>query len=102
MKRTLLPLVLVALVGPARAADTKAPAKITYDDHVLPIMRDKCTACHGQDKKASGLQLHTYTKMMEGGAGGVNVKPGDPDGSPLFLHMAHKAEPFMPPKSPKL
>jgi hypothetical protein len=91
--------VAIPLVG---AAEPPKSVKITFDDHVLPILRDKCTACHGQDKKASGLQLHTYTKVIEGGSGGVMVKAGDPDGSPLFLHMAHKAEPFMPPKSPKL
>jgi WD40 repeat protein len=84
------------------AADTKKPAKITYDEHVLPLFRDKCIACHNQDKKRAGLILDNYTKVMEGSSSGVVVKPGDPDGSPLFRVMAHKGEPFMPPKSPML
>jgi hypothetical protein len=84
------------------AADPKKPAKITYDDNVLPLLREKCIACHGPDKKSSGLQLHNYQAVMQGGSGGVVVKPGDPDGSPLYLVVAHKAEPFMPPKSAPL
>ena len=30
------------------------------------------------------------------------VKPGDPDGSRLYLLVAHKQEPHMPPKSPMI
>jgi hypothetical protein len=84
------------------AGDSKKPAKVNYDEHVLPLLREKCIACHGPDKKSSGLQLHTYQGVMQGGSGGVVVKPGDADGSPLYLAVAHKAEPFMPPKSPPL
>lgn len=84
------------------AADAKKPAKITYDEHVLPIFRDKCIACHNPDKKRAGLVLDNYTKVMEGSSSGAVVKPGDPDGSALFRVIAHKEEPFMPPKSPML
>lgn len=87
---------------PVEAADPPKQAKVTFDEHVLPILKDKCIACHGQDKKSGGLQLHLYTNVMQGGAGGVVVKAGDPDGSALYASMAHKAMPFMPPKSPML
>src|SRR5947209_4766636 len=99
MQRILLLPVLIAAATSAQAADTKQ-AKITYDDHILPLFREKCISCHGQDKKSSGLSLHSYTKTMEGGSSGVVVKAGDPDGSLLYLAVAHKGEPFMPPKSP--
>jgi hypothetical protein len=90
--------------GAVRAADKPAALvkKTTYDEHVLPILRDACIACHGPDKKRGGLSVHTFTALMQGGASGAVVKPGDADGSRLFLLMAHKAEPAMPPKSPKL
>ncbi len=93
---------LLVLADLAVAADPKAPAKITYDDHVLPVLRDKCISCHGQDKKSGGVQLHTFAKVMEGGGGGALVKPGDASASPLFLVVSHKQEPFMPPRSPLL
>jgi WD40 repeat protein len=83
-------------------ATSGAQTKTTYVDHVLPILRDSCIGCHGADKKRGGLAVHTYTDLMQGGSSGAVVKPGDPDGSRLFLLMAHKAEPVMPPKSPKL
>jgi hypothetical protein len=93
-------LIFVPFVISSSAAE---PAKkTTYVEHVLPILRDSCVGCHGPDKKRGGLALHTFTDLMQGAASGAVVKPGDPDGSRLFLLMAHKAEPVMPPKSPKL
>ncbi len=83
-------------------ATAPAQTKTNYVDHVLPILRDSCIGCHGADKKRGGLAVHTFTELMQGGSSGAVVKPGDPDGSRLFLLMAHKAEPVMPPKSPKL
>src|SRR5262245_35158519 len=91
---------LFAIAAPAVAAD--APKKITYDEHVLPILKEKCVACHNVDKMSSGLVLNNYAQLMEGGATGEVVKPGDPDGSRLLLTMTHKVQPFMPPKSPAL
>jgi hypothetical protein len=94
---------LCVLRGESSAADpTKKPAKITYDEHVLPILKDKCVGCHNQDKKRAGLVLNNFTKVMEGGSSGAAVKPGDPDNSLLFKAMSHTSEPFMPPKSPRL
>lgn len=102
--RILLTLSLtVALLTAARGADpAKKPARITYDEHVLPILKDKCVSCHNVDKKRGGLVLNNYTKVMEGGSSGASVKPGDPDNSLLYKTMAHTAEPFMPPKSPRM
>ena len=77
-------------------------AKITYDDNVLPLLKEKCVGCHNQDKKRGGVVLNNFTKVMEGGSSGVIIKPGDPDNSPLFQSIAHKREPFMPPSSPVL
>lgn len=99
-------LILAALVtglaaSGVRAAD-KPAAKITFDEHVLPILRESCAACHGADKQRGGLAVHTFAATMQGGGSGAVVKSGDPDGSRLYLLMAHKDEPVMPPKSPKL
>src|SRR5438128_2475846 len=93
---------LGALCGESFAQPKKAAAKITYDDHVLPILKDKCVGCHSQDKKRGGLVMNNYTKLMEGGSSGVCVKPGDPDGSLLFRLANHLQEPYMPPRSPKI
>src|SRR5947209_12633188 len=76
--------------------------KVTYEEHVLPVLRDKCVACHNQDKKRAGLVLDNYTRVLQGGSSGAVVKAGDPEGSALYRVVAHKEEPFMPPKSPAL
>jgi WD40 repeat protein len=76
--------------------------KLTYDEHVLPILRDKCLSCHNQDKKSGGLVLNTYTSLMEGGGAGSAIEPGNPDESYLLKLVEHRMQPSMPPKSPKL
>ena len=109
MQRMTLAVFAVALAMPSgvtyaqapKPADAKA-ATITYDDHVVPILRDKCFACHNPDKKSGGLMLNTYTNLMAGGGSGEVVETGAPDTSRLFLLVAHKEQPFMPPKSDRL
>jgi len=90
------------VVSSSFGADTKKAAKVTYEEHVLPILRDKCIGCHNQDKKRGGLVLSNYTAAMQGGSSGVVVKPGDLDNSLLFKLVSHKTEPHMPPNSPRL
>jgi hypothetical protein len=99
-----LTMLLALVVGPSVRAADKAPSakKITYDEHVLPILKQHCTACHGQDKAKSGLRMHTYTNLMMGGSSGVVVKGGDPGSSTLFRVVSHQEQPFMPPESPML
>ncbi|VTS05608.1 c-type cytochrome domain-containing protein [Tuwongella immobilis] len=82
------------------AADKKA--KINYDEHILPIFREKCMACHNGDKQSGGLDLSTYSALMQGGASGDVVKAGDPDASRLYTLTAHTEEPKMPPRSPRI
>lgn len=76
--------------------------KVTYDQHVLPVLRDKCLSCHNADKARGGLDASSYGKLMEGGSSGAVVKPGDVDGSRLYTLSAHKEEPKMPPNSPAM
>src|SRR4051794_14669213 len=49
----------------ARAAD-----KITYEEHLLPILRNECASCHNPDKKKAGLDLSTYQSTLAGGDSG--------------------------------
>src|SRR4051812_39981026 len=72
--------------------------KVTYSDHVLPILRDKCLGCHNAEKARGGLDVSSYAKLLEGGSSGAVVQPGDADASRLYLLASHKAEPKMPPQ----
>src|SRR5947207_11013014 len=73
---------LCALCAKSSGADPKKAARVTYDEHVLPLLREKCLTCHGPDRKSGGLRLNTYTETMAGGSSGAVIKAGDPDGSP--------------------
>jgi hypothetical protein len=89
-----------AVVGLARADD--APKKPNYKDDVASILNAKCNACHNQDKKKGGLVLDGYAALMQGGASGAVVEPGDPDNSRLYLLVAHEEEPKMPPNAERI
>lgn len=104
LKKMFLSLGLILSMGGGLcAADPKdKKKKLNFDDDIAPLLREKCGNCHNADKKSSGLIVTNFTKLMEGGSGGIAVKPGDPDASPLYTTVAHKSEPVMPPKSPKL
>lgn len=95
MTRRILALALAA--GPVAAQD-----KVTYQDHVRPILENRCLNCHNAEKKKGGLDLSTFGAAMAGGSGGVNLEPGDAASSTFFKVITHQAEPFMPPKSDKL
>ena len=90
------------LANNASAEEKKMPPKITYDEHVKPIFRQKCFSCHSTDKKESDLDLSNYTNLMQGGASGDVVEPGNSTASSLYAAITHQAEPFMPPESPKI
>lgn len=74
-------------------------AKVTWDDHVSQIFRQRCVTCHNVNKKSGGLDISTYTNLMLGGSSGDVLEPGDAGSSYLFLLITHESEPFMPPNS---
>lgn len=88
---------LVAVASPAQDAE-----KLTYEDHIRPLLENKCFSCHNPDKKKGGLELTSYAGLMNGGSGGAVVDAGNPEGSRLWTYSARKEEPFMPPEGAPL
>lgn len=78
------------------------PTKPTFDDDVLPILKQHCISCHGNDKQKGGLNTATFAATMEGGGSGAVVVPGDTNKSRLYTLTAHTAEPKMPPSGQKI
>ena len=91
--------VLLGAGGSRVLADAKNP---TYDDDVLPIVKQACVNCHGNDKQKGGLNLATFAALQQGGSSGVAVTPGDPGKSRLYTLTTHAEEPKMPPKGNKI
>ncbi len=86
----------------ATASHAQENEKLTYDDHIRPLLENKCFSCHNPDKKKGGLELTSYAGLMNGGSGGAVVDAGNPQGSRLWTCSAKKEEPFMPPEGAPL
>jgi mono/diheme cytochrome c family protein len=95
--------VAIVTVGGARVSVAEEAAKkVTYVDHVQPIFRQHCFACHGPDQKKNDLALNTYAAAIAGGASGEVLLAGDTVSSHLWLLVNHELEPAMPPGGAKL
>jgi WD40 repeat protein len=79
-----------------------AQEKVTYQDHVLPLVETHCSKCHNPDKLKGDLDLTSFNGVMKGGGSGVVVAAGNPDSSKLWKAITHAEEPTMPPNKPKL
>jgi len=79
-----------------------AQEKVTFQDHVLPVVEANCAKCHNSDKKKGDLDLTSYSAALAGGASGKIVVAGDPDASKVWKVINHLEDPNMPPKSSKL
>lgn len=86
----------------ATAVSAQEAQKLTYDDHIRPLLENKCFSCHNPDKKKGGLELTSYSGLMNGGSGGAVVDAGNPSGSRMWTMSAHKEEPYMPPEGAPL
>ncbi len=79
-----------------------AEDKITYQDHILPLVEANCSKCHNADKKKADLDLTSYQGALKGSGSGPVVVSGNLDGSKLWKAITHAEEPNMPPNRPKL
>ncbi|MCS7466083.1 hypothetical protein NZK35_05270 [Stieleria sp. ICT_E10.1] len=100
--RRLFLLTLILPVSLPANAEEKKPPVITFDDHVRPIFAQACASCHNPDKKSADLDLTNYSALMQGGASGEVIEPGDASASYLYALVTHQDEPSMPPESPKI
>ncbi len=103
MLRCITLIAIFTATSSAFAEDAKPAEKVTFDDHILPIFREKCGTCHNANDKKGDLVLDNYSAAMRGGGSGEVIKTdGDADGSTLYKVIAHIEEPFMPPAQPKM
>jgi len=86
----------------ALTSTAAATQKITYEDRLLPILRNECASCHNPDKKKAGLDVSSYQALMSGSDSGKVVSAGDADDSLLYKVVAHLSDPNMPKGKAKL
>lgn len=86
----------LASAGAARAQDVVVDkTRMTFEEHVLPILEARCVQCHGGEKSESGLDLRRRFTILKGGDSGSAIVPHKPDSS---LLMEFIDEGLMPPE----
>ena len=97
-----LTFVLAAGLGPSFGAAATLPGQgVDYNDHVRPILSDRCYTCHGPDpgQRQAGLRLDREADALSTAASGAAaIVPGRPGESGL-LERVSSADPArrMPP-----
>ncbi len=89
--------VVSAVLG---ASGSSAQETVSFNQHIRPILADKCLACHGRDeaKREAGLRLDTLEGATEDLGDRQAVRPGDPGASELWLRITSDDEDLrMPP-----
>ncbi len=79
------------------SADETSAEKITFDDHIGPLLRKRCSTCHNADKKSSDLDVTSLASLMQGGASGSGIEAGDSGSTYLFSLVSYEDGPEMPP-----
>jgi Protein of unknown function (DUF1553)/Protein of unknown function (DUF1549)/Planctomycete cytochrome C len=86
-------------------ADEALPQKVSFNEHIRPILSNNCIACHGPDEKHrdADLRLDTREGAIADLGGFSAIVPGNPDASDLMRRIVSddKDEVMPPPKSKK-
>ena len=73
------------------AAQTKLPPlaafKVDFEQHVWPILSQKCHSCHGEEVQQSGLRLDRRQNALRGGDYGPVINPGKSAESKLIRRV---------------
>lgn len=94
-------LAVIGLVGAFPLA-LFGQGKVTFQEHVLPLVEAHCAKCHNADKKKGDLDMTSYAGVLKGGGSGAVVQSGAADSSKLLRVLTHDEEPTMPPNRPRL
>ena len=100
--------ILVSCGGPDLPDDVQLaydnlPEAIDFNQHVKPILSDKCFICHGPDKAKvkAGLQLHqpefAYAELKDS-PGKYAIKPGNPSSSESINRIFSEDPDYQMPK----
>ena len=100
--RTILGFGLLVFAGVAVSAEFDESA-LLFTRHIVPLFREKCLACHGEDVEAreGGLDLRSLQAVTDGGdSESPSVVPMHPEHSAVYRAVTRTDDAFsaMPPK----
>jgi len=84
------------LISPAAARADDVPG-VSFQTEVVPLLKQRCIACHGPAKQEAGLNLATPPGIRRGGKKGEAIVAGSPEKSRLWQLVAADE---MPPEMP--
>ncbi len=90
------------LLASGLASAQEPPQKVTFDDHVKPLLVQRCSSCHNGQKREGDLDVTNFTNLMQGGGSGSVIEPQDSAGSYLYQLITHEESPEMPPSGTKI
>ncbi len=88
-------------VKPIPIAVPRRDTPVSFFEEVLPILEEKCLACHSLSLAEGKLNLEEVSTMLKGGKRGPAIIPGNGAESLLIKVAARRSEPFMPPPDRK-
>ena len=100
-------LIVIASVGIAAVCSLAAPCmaqenKITFEDHIKPILARRCSTCHSSYRTEADLDVTSFITLMQGGGSGEVIEPFSADDSYLVSLVTHEDSPEMPPGGNKI
>ncbi len=92
------PIRSLAGLDPRRPRVTDVALADPYLDLVRPMLRNRCSTCHGTERQDGDLNLWDYEATMRGGETGRVVLPGNVERSELHyrITLPSQHEAFMP------
>jgi len=94
----ILPLVLLALILSSvtgQNVDSSEQDSPTAEA-AAKLFAEHCFSCHNDVDKEGDLSMQTFSALMQGGAEGPPLVPGNADESRLVLMVEGLVEPLMP------
>jgi hypothetical protein len=73
---------------PAAEDSANEAAKITFEDHVLPVFKARCMKCHAGTEPAAGLRLTSRREILRGGDSGPAMRIAAAESSLLWEKLA--------------
>jgi uncharacterized membrane protein len=71
----------------------QAPSKPDFEKHILPLLKERCSKCHGEERRIANLSLISAAELKKGGLSGPVIVPKQPEKSSLFNRIKSKQMP---------
>jgi len=83
----------------ASALSAAKSGKVSFVDHVKPVLEAKCAMCHNKAAQPGRMSLASRAEAVQTGALGVFIIPGHPEKSRFITHVSglHASVTAMPP-----